>query len=260
MRDLFFWVFLLVGLPYLFFPLLILFGQKMEARPQFLPILPEAIPPSALTFLLNSADTLETCGFHPEAYLSLPNQMANIRVVLVLLVDRERGDKAAVTTILAKQPDGTEKANSYVEFSTRFASGRLVDTMNSAVLGTFDPLPNETKTTFANQKDLHLLCNLHRFIISDVEKIPASDAPVTYEPGKAVEYFTGVLVKGYDEQVERGVLRLDEKNGVYRPTIVGAYKMTWRLLFPLKQILTAKRDARARQILAEYQKRKAGDS
>ena len=244
-------LFVFLGALYLAFPLLIFFSQKMEARPQFLPIQPTEIPSAVLTFLLNSTDALEARGFEPEAYLSLPNQMENVRVFLVLLVDRERGDKAAVTAILARQAFG-EQVTSYVEFSTRFASGKLVDTMNSPVIGSFERLPHETKTAFANLKDLALLHNLHRHIIADVAKIAPEDAPVVYERGRAVEYFGEVMVRGYDEQVEAGVLRLDEGAGVYRPTLAGAYKMTWRALFPLKWILTQARDSRARQILADY--------
>jgi hypothetical protein len=243
---------LIVGLPYLVMPLVILFAQKMDANPRLLPLLAAEIPAEALPRLKGDTEALQAVGFAPEAYLSMPQQMPNMRVFLVMLTDRARGDKAMVTTILTKPADGPPQLTSYVEFSTRFADGRLVDTMNSKQVGSFNPMPGEIKTGFTGMTDLGKLHQLHRYIIE--KEIGSNTTPVVYPLGEAESYLRDVLIKGYDEQVGTGVLRLDRPAGVYRPSLIGAFKMTYRELPPLKQMLIAKRNTRARKILADFER------
>ncbi len=63
-----------------------------------------------------------------------------------------------------------------------------------------------------------------------------SGSKITYKEGEATSYLSRVLVEDYERQVRFGRLRLDSASGVYRPTIIGAYLMTWGLLWPIKPI------------------------
>jgi hypothetical protein len=245
---------LFVGLPYVVMPLVILFVQKMDANPKLLPLLAAEIPAEVLPKLKGNTETLESLGFTAEAYLSMPQQMANIRAFVVLLTEQKTGDRASAITIIAKQSDGKAQINNYVEFSTRFESDILVNTYNSTVIGSFDPLLNEKKIVFAGMSDLRKMYQLHRFIIERVAEIGPSDPPKRHDPQKAAEFMATAMQRSYDDQVGTGLLRKDAPAGVYRPTLLGAFKMTWRLLPPLKQILTRKRDALAKKVLADFER------
>lgn len=245
---------ILVGIPYVVMPLVILFAQKMDANPKLLPLLAAEIPVEALPKLRGNTEMLQSLGFVPEAYLSMPQQMANIRAFVVLLTEPKTGDRASSIVIIAKQADGKPEINSYVEFSTRFESDILVNTYNSKVLGSFDPLSNEVKVVFAGMSDLKKMYGLHRFIIERVAEIGPSDPPKRHDPQKAAEFMATAMQRSYDDQVGTGLLRKDAPAGVYRPTLLGAFKMVWRMLPPHKQILTRKRDERAKKILADFER------
>jgi hypothetical protein len=67
-----------------------------------------------------------------------------------------------------------------------------------------------------------------------------------------MEYIAKVVVESYEEQVKFGRMRLDATEGVYRPTLVGAYCMTWPLLWPGAWFANAKMKAREEKILNAF--------
>lgn len=235
---------------YLGMPLLILATSRMQAELVTTRFYLDKLRPEVQEHLLKSVGQLKALGFAVETCLMLPASAPNLRTHLILLTRRETGDKAMVTAIISTESGAARIQTNYTEFSTRFASGRLVDTMNGTTIGSFDPLPHETKVAFAGEQDLARLYALHRFVIEKVVAIPPDDTPQVYPQGEAERYMAEIWKKGFEEQVERGVMRFDGKS--FRPTLRGAYKMTWRQLPPLAQHLARKRDQRAAELLHAF--------
>ncbi|HVF84909.1 MAG TPA: hypothetical protein VM821_02925, partial [Abditibacteriaceae bacterium] len=127
------WVPWLLALIYIGLPLLILFSQKMQANPQFVPIDPSNTPADATRYFSSVVPELEKDGFRVSASLGMPNQVPNVRVFLVMLINRGTGDKAMVTLMTPDEGSATL----YTEFSTRFESGQCFDTLNSPTLSAF---------------------------------------------------------------------------------------------------------------------------
>ena len=57
--------------------------------------------------------------------------------------------------------------------------------------------------------------------------------------------------RGIDFAIARGYLRRDP-DGEVRNTLRGSYLMTWRLLWPWKQVTTARHARKLRRTLAEF--------
>jgi hypothetical protein len=239
MHSLFIWAILMALLYYIGGPILIRLKQKAKAHPKFESLDASDIPDVLAHYVYSTANALRDDDFTPEAYLSLPDQVPNVRAYLILLANRFAGDKAMVTVMMTHQEGKTPQIGThYVEFSTRYASGKVVDTMNSQTLGAFKTLPGRVKTQMPQVQDPHLLYQIHRHVLDRLAGVTPGDAKEMYPEGEAARYLADVLERSYDEQAALGLLYRDEERGetIFRPTWYGAFYMTWGLLFPIKQI------------------------
>ncbi len=90
---------------YVGLPLLILFSQKMQARPQFVAIDPSNVPLEVTRYFSTVVPELEREGFRVMASLGMPNPAPNVQTFLVMLVHRSAGDKAMVTVVQTTNPN-----------------------------------------------------------------------------------------------------------------------------------------------------------
>lgn len=228
----------LAALIYGFTPIVTRYSTRMQAEPEFEPLAASDLPPALAEWVYGTAATLREDGFVPEAYLALPNQMPNTRAYLILMVSRHSGDKAMATAIISDSA-GVRGAlqNCYLEFSTRFASGKIVMTLNSKTLGSFDQeMPNETRIYFPYISNPHALYQLHQHVMDKFAGIAPTDEKVLYPEGEAVLWMKEILRKVLEEQAQLGVLKRSPTGDAFYPTWIGAYRMTWQLLPPLLQL------------------------
>jgi hypothetical protein len=232
---------------YLGLPLLLHCQMRFPAVPQVEQLDLDRVKPSVAEFLMSRTRDLHELGFGETTLVKMPYQAPHIRTYLAMLVNRESGDKAMVTAMLGDQPG---MKTLYVEFSTRFETGHMFDTVNSAELNAFPPQPLTIRTQVPQVRDVGELYDLHRFVM---KKHDVNGKKVLYERGAALDYLINdVFIKPYDEQVERGWLYHDAAENVYRTTIRGSYLISWGLLQPFKGLRTLAMRRRARRILQEF--------
>jgi hypothetical protein len=245
----------IIALVYLGGPLLIFVTQKMKARPRFETLEPSQMPAPVAEYVYSTANALRQAGFVPEAYITLPDAVPNVRAYLIMLTNREAGDKAMVTVLLGHVEGQAEGlTNAYTEFSTRFASGRTVDTMNSRDLSAFPKLPHEYKTQLPHVLDPIQLYDIHCHVMAHHAGIAPNDRKIVYDEGQAIPYLTEVFARSYEEQTAAGILYRTSggDDEVYRPTWRGAFGMTWGLLFPFLNLRRMQRAAHGNKILASF--------
>jgi hypothetical protein len=243
---------MVVGFPaFMYFvgPLIIYFTQRMKANPDLLEIDVHTLPPKAWQYLYENVNLLMAVGFKPIAYLALPSPVTNVRTYLALLVNPETSDKAMITEIFADS--GLADSHTlYTEFSTRFASGRFFDTLNSHTLQSFARDPLQTRTQTPSVRDPAELYRLHQWVMSQGIG-PETKVPYDFnEPPPA--YIKRILVESYDKQVQRGRLAYSSQAGAYRPTLVGAYVMCWALLWPISMIRKMRMSAEEAKVLSKF--------
>lgn len=231
-------------------PILIKFVQKMPAHPRFDPIDPMTFPESVQHYFLDNTRALTSLGFEVAAYISMPNASPNVKGYLVMLVNRLTGDQAMVTAMYTTATSPPRLSASYVEFSTRYSSGESVDTMNSSVLNAFKKPAHVTRTQVPMVQDVTQLYRIHQWAIA---KAQPRGQKVVHQPGETIAFLGQVMIESYEGQAKFGRVFYDQKSDNYYPTWVGAFLMTWGLLWPMTAIRRSQMMSQARAVVNAFE-------
>lgn len=246
--TLYLWLVGFVAFYFLVTPLLVLINQKMSASPACDELQMHSLDPQLANFLMDKTNALYELGFDEPTLIHLPGAVSGVKAYLIMLVNRPAGDKVMVTALVAA--DVLTIQNCYVEFSTRYATNQCVDTLNSTELSAFQQSPENIRTQVPSVNDVKELYRLHQYMM---KKSNITAKKVLYEPGQAISYLNEyALRKSYDKQVEKGWLSYDAAGDCYRPTVKGAYLMTWGQLQPMKWFRVQAMQRREQQILTEF--------
>jgi hypothetical protein len=86
-----------------------------------------------------------------------------------------------------------------------------------------------------------------------MDRDEAEGPKVVYDPDKALDYIIkNAYIRMYDLQVARGWLRYRPDEDAYRPTFLGAYRLVWGLLPPLKWLRQLRLVRREKAVLREF--------
>ncbi|WP_020470662.1 hypothetical protein [Zavarzinella formosa] len=233
---------------YLGFPLLIYANQKFPARPKMTELDMEGLDPDHAEFFMRQTRAVIKLGFDEPTLVQMDNAAPLVSTYLIMLVNRPTGDKAMVTVIVGR--GDTPEQTAYLEFSTRFDSGEVFDTHNSATLSAFPPGPQTVRTQVPMVTDPRELFELHTYVMG---KHLIASKKFVYEPGQALEYLIRyAFIKTYDIQVSRGWLWLDPNTDAYRLTLRGAFLIVWGLQQPFKTFRKMILNRRATRTLQEF--------
>jgi hypothetical protein len=245
----FLWLLALILIYYLGAPLLIRFTQRYNAHPDFEELDWDTINKSNAQFLMTQTEALFEIGFDEPTLVHLPNAAVNLTTYLIMLVNRQTGDKAMIAVMFGHHVPIQAR---YVEFSTRFETGEVFDTHNIGELLPWPPAPGSTRTQVPMLRHPQELYELHKYVMS---KHGASGEKVLYERGQALDYLARfVFFKPYEVRVEQGWLYFDRSQDCFRPTLTGAYLITWGLMQPFKALRQIALRRRARNILRAWKK------
>jgi hypothetical protein len=243
-------------IPYVLGPILIRFTLRQSAEPEIVPfdVDDPELPDKVATYFRRVSEALEPLGFDVVAAMALPKQVPRVKAVLLMLANRTSKDAALASVLYAQQPDGTQVHNAFVEYVARFRDGTLVQTNNSKELNAFAPRPDQITTQFPMVRVAGRLYRLHQAMVErhggTGRKILRLDEEFH---GDAVAYLAQSLVEELDSQIETGYMYRSRQEPAYWPTWKGAFLMTWGQLWPFKAIRRARRDRKARQLMAELQ-------
>lgn len=248
-----------IGLPIYFAahfgltPLITFKGNKIRAQVDHVEIGPEEFPTQVAVYFEAQATALEGIGFYRVAYFkqseSVSGNAARVYNYCILMLNRETGDGAMISAIM-KVVSGVESvATKYVEFSTRYADGKMFDTLNSSSLGAFAQVASEIKTRVPSVTDPRQLYALHRFVIARANVV---GRPVTYDQSSAADHLQAERLGSLTAQVRCGRYYLNKAGDTYRPTLKGAYLMTWGLMWPFSIFRRRAMDRRAASTLREF--------
>lgn len=244
-----------VGFLYVLVPLLILTQQKFEARPRMIRFEREGYewPEEIDRLFTTSVSELEQAGFEVVDSLFLPSAVQNVKVALVLLVNRTEQDGAMVTAMYAQPVTPTSLKTLYVEFSSRYDDDFVYNTNNSTQLSAF-PTPDHVQTyQFVKVKSSAQLYQVHQAIMqrdgrSRSRKVLRLDRDFS---GDVTAFLQAAMREEFDSAAEHGYVRLTADGERFVPTVKGAYLMVWKELWPWKAVRKASRNQRAKLLLDE---------
>ncbi len=229
-------------------PLLIRLLQKQAARPELLPIEREAqgLPAEVGEYFDAQARELSRLGFAFAGYYALLGQTPNVNVVLAVWENQAKRIGALGSVMYAEIAGRHELRVKYVEFCTRFPSDQTLDTNNSGTIGCYGAYPGRRICQFPFIADCAQLFRVHEALVSE-ERVNCEPA---FRTGNAAQDLAEAMRREMTQQVETGYLYLDSSGQAYRPTLKGAYLMTWKLLWPVSTVRFWLANRRARQWLA----------
>ncbi|MCA9092744.1 MAG: hypothetical protein KDA68_04620 [Planctomycetaceae bacterium] len=142
---------------------------------------------------------------------------------------------------------------SYVEFQVEFTSGVEVNVLNPNIINIFTVPDHIVKYRFLGNRNLKFLYSVFEKIADKTGNFRQRVDPLaTKYRGDPVEMVRQDMLKELNREVERGWMYVNQSAQEYRYTILGAFRGTWQLLFPLKQMRMAANRRRNRQLLDEH--------
>jgi len=144
--------------------------------------------------------------------------------------------------MINRNGDRPNQAKRYVEFLTRVHDGVSVTTNNSKELGAFKKTAASDTLSAQHVPDVAHLYRLHLWRET---QIAGATAPrVLPAPGNEMPWFAELFEESIKRQLDTGYLMF-AGDGVYLPTVQGAYRMTWNELPPMKSLRRSSEDKRA---------------
>jgi len=233
-------ILLFAGFMYFVAPLFVLATQRQAANPQFQPY-GTTLQDSRFRFLTDSAARIQNLGFELVGYFGLIGYTTNVTLFLAYLIHRQNGDGALVVMVQSNAGTSTQ----LVEYSTRFVDQGSLTTGNSRTQGVYFRPRQKPVYHFPWINDPARLYNLHQQLI---QRDKPGMQKEYVKPGAEIERLCDGMRREMAEQLQPGILRLDKSGEWYRPTLKGAYLMSWKLLPPCKQIRSALRNSSRRRI------------
>jgi hypothetical protein len=235
----------LVVAAYLGAPLLILATLRVNPLPDIMPLAEGELPDDVLDFLARQTVELTALGFEPAGCFSLHGVMAGTAAVtyMAMHMNRASGDSVGAFAIRQRTAAGSVMKNHYVEFSTDFSDGSSVETGNTSELGSFRFTEEKDVLYFPHVRDVSRLHALHRARLA--EHRGAQEKVLPPPDGLGQDLVDGI-VRDLERQVGFGDMYRDSPSGLYRPTVKGAYRMTWQLMPPMGWINRLRQRRRGR--------------
>jgi hypothetical protein len=207
-------------LQYFIAPIVIYFTNYQLAHPRFMPFEIEYAGRQLPDSYYQQIDSLKSLGFSPVAHLYSEGQVPNITLFLSLFINPYQKDRAILAQIKSKS--GAGAFEHYIEFSTNFADGSELNTLNSQLPSTLSPLPEKEIYRLRKVKDPQALYKIHRHLL---EKRPRA-ASILPPIGEEVNDLCQSMKQDLNRQVDMGNYYLDSTSQKYRPTLKGAFIQT----------------------------------
>jgi hypothetical protein len=141
---------------------------------------------------------------------------------------------------------------SYFEFCRKFADGSELNTNNLSLPRVLARHPSRLEFRCPGFDSAQQLWELHQKLVGKEKKF---SQPCLSPEGTEIEAFCADYGDQVETQARMGYLARDGSTHNYRPTWKGAFLMTWRLCWPVKNILVALNRARTRRLLRELHSR-----
>jgi len=136
-----------------------------------------------------------------------------------------------------------------VEFTAEFPDGRIFDVNNTVTIPIFAPGRGREVYRFPEVRDPLRLHKIFQVLLRrQYGSSTLRPRDIANDPAR---FLAEVSDAEHRAQMEAGNYRLDERTRRWRPTLRGAFVMTWRMLPPFKQIIRAGVRSRARRALRE---------
>lgn len=253
---------LLVAIPILwrFVVLYVWIPIKLKANPlrvmsghNYLIFDPNTLGPEVNGFFLSHVQALVGRGFGVIQYLTKPEAQKNLTSVVIYFINRQTGERCTVSSFYVTVNGVVKVRGGTAIITSRFADDSSIVTANNASVGVFRRMPGADGLSLPDV-EVNLLLDIHRY---RVQKLADGKQPILPAFGAEVEEMERREDETVEYQAKCGLAYFDAARQAYFKTWYGTFYMTWRHLWPFKQVLLAQKRRKATMALAEY-RRSAG--
>lgn len=138
----------------------------------------------------------------------------------------------------------------YIEFTQGYENGSVLNVSNSSVAGVYPDSPGRLGFRFPDINDAQALLAI---ILKLRGRHKVGDKQMALPKGQEFAIMESYLNAELDELAQRGWVGKDDGKGERRLTVKGAVMMTWKLGWPVKQILNKRDLARSERALNSVQ-------
>jgi len=182
-------------------------------------------------------------GFEFLAYLRHQDRPDAPVAFVALLAKDSEGQLAQVAFLRSNAPTATIRSAGVI-LETYYADGFILQSSTFAERRIFASRPNVTGISFNGFiSQLAELYSMHRFLETQLGHGKTRPSGASADPAAFMVGVGDIVMR---RQVEAGIYRLDAATSLYRPTVRGAYLMTWKMLWPWKQLVNASSQKKAR--------------
>ncbi len=136
----------------------------------------------------------------------------------------------------------------YMEVSQLFDDNTILNLTNSPLIGAFPKSPRKKTFHYPEINDIDTLIEKTNLIVNHYL---TSKKPVTITQGEELKEIEYLMNEELREVMDKGYIERTSTNGVRMLTFKGTYLMTWKMMWPFKQLFTYKERYFSQQILKE---------
>jgi Zn-dependent protease len=230
-------VLVVLGAQYWFGPILIYFKQRMPTTQPLRPVPAEtSLPPEHAVFLNKTIPVLEAAGFASKGCFTNAPQDTTISGTVTLLQHETTSDVAHLLIVVQ---DG--RVGQTIGLSRPRTNGSRIRTSSSTIPSPFPPIPQDNTLKIGEEIDPVVLWRVHQARVA-ADRTASREEPIS----DALSYQMNEERQSVKTKLASGQWQQAEQQGFIRPTLLGAYSMCLRMLFPWKQLdrLSAEREVR----------------
>ncbi|QDU80585.1 hypothetical protein Pla110_23160 [Polystyrenella longa] len=234
-----FGILVFLSLVYIGMPLLILKITRLKKHPEITSFDPNKIPApldASLDYFESQEKRLENLEFEYVTDVFIRDMAAASRMLGQLWFHTESCTGLLLIHAYAMNNGNITLTSQSVEFSSSFNNGFLVDTSNTKDFGVFPPHPKKIQHSMFWVQNIEKIYQLHQAICQDVmlNATPVNDLDEKYN-GDGIEWIRAGIEKEYNDNLKSGFLKETADGEEYRFSVIGAFILTWKSIFPWKQ-------------------------
>lgn len=211
------------------------------------PVQLHGLPKDVLEFFQRHQESLTRCGFSFTAYLHNDGQVSNLENYAAVWINNVTRDCAILSVSIAN--NGLSKVQiAMIEFCSDYEDNSEICTHNNAQPSIMIHPPSSRISAFPTIDNAEILYDLHCKIVAQERK---QCEKVLLSPENIPFYLYHSTIKVLDLQMKNGNFYFDHKHEKYRLTWQGAYRISWKLIWPMNKFFTMQKRELANKVLKE---------
>jgi hypothetical protein len=216
--------------PVVLYPFIHRYKHRVARTVRVEPIPPEELAPSDREYIEGAAPDLIHRNYRFLGYGRISGMTAGTTACFGLF--RNEGAKnLAMATVLSCAAG--EKVH-YLKIATKYTNGYVVDIGNSPVIGSFRN-PEKLVLRYPGVASFGKLWTISRWVTRSERRV-LTETPVLPAPGTEFQQIAEEIEREAAMRERSGYYRLDEQEGKYRLTWLGAFEMTLTNAIPFRNL------------------------